>query len=244
MEEESPRPPTTTTTPNIDLPPLLTANIRQHSAVDLAECHAVEGLGREGDVVKGRIQLESGEEVDVLDNKHKLWRIGSTQTVLALLGNRESSTHVNGGLPPQGLQIQPGKRLFWIAGESGLVGDLFRDTADAATNPHKPERSVPFVCMGVVRTKEGRALNALDFALPAVEAKRVLSTPVICVGASAAESGKTTLVCKMVKFLTTKCQLKVAVIKCTGTGGIKDSMQHRAAGAAVTFDQVSRFQMI
>ena len=216
-------------------------------------------MGNEGDLILGT--LDPKECLEVLDHAHELHRISAQHRVLAVLGNRESSTHVNGGVPKGGMKVQQGRPVYWIAGESGMVGELFKETTEGKANPHKPEKSAPFICLGLLyrlndcsddaaqvepkirgdeTSKPIQPVNVLDFALPSVEPRFVVSRPILCVAATAAEAGKTTLACKLVKILTEQRGLKVGVIKTTGTGGIKDSMQHRAAGATVAYDQVSR----
>jgi hypothetical protein len=66
---------------------------------------------------------------------------------------------------------------------------------------------------------------------------KIVQTPILLIGASSAEAGKTTLATKLIKHLCQK-GIKVAAIKVTGTGGIMDSQKHQEAGAFWTADQV------
>ena len=45
-----------------------------------------------------------------------------------MLGNRESSTHCNGGVPEGGLEVKEGREVHWIALEAGIVGQLFHES--------------------------------------------------------------------------------------------------------------------
>lgn len=74
---------------------------------------------RQGDLIIGFVTPNKDTRVfDFRLNTYHLAR-GERLFVVAALGNRESSTHVNGGIPDGGLVVEMGTRTNWIAGESG-----------------------------------------------------------------------------------------------------------------------------
>jgi hypothetical protein len=153
--------------------------------------------------------------------------------VLAPLGTRESSTHLNGGLPREGLDVHRGRPAHWLGGESGLVGLLWAEGRPTASID--VETSVPFRCIGLVKNAEGRAVNIADFAL--TPPARPFTVPTIGIAATSAEAGKTVLTRKVIEACV-RLGLRTAAIKVTGTGGTVDSSGHRAAGAHIVLDQV------
>ncbi len=191
-----------------------------------------DGRGQAGDLVLGEL-CPGPEPVVVRDQSLVEHTVSSPTRVLAPLGTRESSTHLNGGLPPGGLAVHEGLPAHWLAGESGLVGMLW---AEGRPTPSiEVETSERFRCIGLVRTPDGRSVNIDDFALSPPE--RLLDIPIIAVAATSAEAGKTVLAQKVVAAAV-GLGLRTAAIKVTGTGGTVDSSAHRSAGADIVLDQV------
>ncbi len=212
-------------------PYLISANVRKR--FDPLGLVVGSGLGQPGDLVLGDVMPKTGETTIVYDQDILAHRVAAPRRVIATLGIRESTTHVNGGLPEQGLEVREGTDAHWLAGESGLVGLLeFEGTPNRSVDV---ETSVGFRCMGLLQYADGRNVNIEHFAL----APRCdhLSTPILCIGATAAEMGKTVLTGKVIRHLVSR-GLRAAAIKVTGTGGTKDSQEHLAAGASFVFDQV------
>ncbi|NIW36439.1 MAG: hypothetical protein GWN32_07830, partial [Gemmatimonadetes bacterium] len=204
------------------VPYLISANVR--SRFNPGGLSVAEGTGLAGDLVLGEVCPRAGEPITVLDQELAAHLVGSPTRVVAPLGTRESSTHVNGGLPEGGLDVAFGREAHWLAGESGLVG-LLR----AEGGPTKGvETSVPFRCIGLVQHAGRRNANIDDWAI--VPETLRLSVPLICVGATSAEAGKTVLAQKVIRALVSQ-GLRTAAVKVTGTGGAVDSSMHREAGA-------------
>lgn len=216
-----------------DMGPFLTAANVRVPWRELGEPLTVSpGVGQQGDLVLGELQASPERPARVYTQTGTTHDLTAPARVLAVLGNRESSTHVNGGVPPQGLPVGTGgAALAWLAGESGLVGAVFADGPGA--NPNA-EQALPFRALGLV-CRGGTPLNVASVRpAPAGTALRV---PVIGVAATSAEAGKTTLCEKLIRALSER-GLKVGAVKATGTGGTADSRRHRAAGALIATDQV------
>jgi hypothetical protein len=228
------------------------ANVRRTLPDDaLAVCPARCTLD-EGDLVAGWIRLPEGlEELPILDFEgrvHALKRGGEAPLVIAPVGNSDSATHANGGVPPGGLMVERGRVLAWLAGESGLVGELFRE-ASAPGGPASSfgvEWSAPFECAGTLvrvptRGAAPRVLNIEELAL--VPQGEGLVTPILAIAGTSSELGKTTLACRVLRALVdaapeTGRPLRVAAVKPTGVGGWLDGARHREAGACIALDMV------
>ena len=212
-------------------PYLISANVRDRfSGTGL---RVADGIGEVGDLIIGEILPSIDQTLTVIDQALGSHQISSPTRVLSILGTRLSTTHVNAGIPSEGLEVSDGSAARWIAGESGLVGRLFFE-ADSTT-PMGAETSVGFRCIGLLKNQKGDAVNIESLAVSPKTAD--LHTPILLIGATAAEAGKTTLACEIIRSLSGRGR-KIAAVKVTGTGGTMDSQKHREAGAFLAVDQV------
>ncbi len=211
-------------------PLLIAANVR--GRIDVANATVADGLGHAGDLVIGQVLPRPGSPIIVIDSDRRAHDVSQPCTVIAVLGARDSSTHVCATIPPLGLDVCDGKPAFWVAGESGIVGNLER--APSPSSIHKPEHAVEFRCAGLV-SAAGRVLTVRNFAVqPAVSR---VSIPIVWVAATSTEAGKTVLAGELIRRLS-GAGYRVGAIKVTGTGGVLDSMHHGESGAFATLDQV------
>ena len=206
------------------------ANVR--GRIDPARMRVVSGRGGPGDLVLGVVEPPPGAGFELLDSARKLHRLEGPHRVLAVLGARDSSTHVCATLPAEGLLVEDGTRADWVAGESGIVGCLER--APASSRVHRPETALPFRCAGLLADADG-IVNIRRFAVRPQLPR--LDLPIVMVAATSSEAGKTILAGELIARLTMRGQ-RVAAIKVTGTGGVMDSLHHASSGAIATFDQV------
>ena len=211
-------------------PWLTAANVR--GRIDPARMRVVPGCGGPGDLVLGVVEPSPGAGFELLDSARKLHRLEGPHRVLAVLGPRDSSTHVCATLPAEGLLVEDGTRADWVAGESGIVGCLER--APASSRVHRPETALPFRCAGLLADADG-IVNIQRFAVRPRLPR--LDLPIVMVAATSSEAGKTILAGELIARLTMRGQ-RVAAIKVTGTGGVMDSLHHASSGAIATFDQV------
>ncbi len=206
------------------------ANVR--GGIDHTQIQVVPGRGGPGDLVLGIVEPPPGAGFELLDSARSLHRLEGPHRVLAVLGPRDSSTHVCATLPAEGLLVEEGTRADWVAGESGIVGCLER--APASSPVHRPEAALPFRCAGLLADADG-IVNIQRFAVrPRVTR---VNLPIVMVAATSSEAGKTVLSGELIARLTMSGQ-RVAAIKVTGTGGVMDSLHHASSGAVATFDQV------
>jgi hypothetical protein len=215
-----------------DLEPyLVSANVRPRFTT--AGVVVSDGTGQVGDLVLGEVLPAPGQTITVFDLDLTAHSVSSPTRVVAVLGTRLSSVHVNAGIPAGGLEVFTGSEAHWIAGESGMVGRLFFE-ADAG-NPLGAETSVGFRCEGLLSDSSGTKINLQSLAVTPTSTE--LTTPILFVAATAAEAGKTVLAAKVIRYLVGK-GTRVAAVKVTGTGGTMDSQEHGEAGAFLTVDQV------
>lgn len=211
-------------------PFLIAANVR--GRIDSAQLRVGPGRGEVGDLVLGEVIPPAGRTLTVLDQQRRPHAVDAPKRVLAVLGPRDSSTHTCAIIPLEGLDVYDGAEVRWVAGESGIVGQLEREAHSDSI--HRPEFAPLFRCTGLVFEGD-EPVNIRRFCVqPRTGA---LSTPVVLVAATSTEAGKTVLTGQLVRRLTA-AGLAVGALKATGTGGVMDSLHHAEAGAVATLDAV------
>ncbi len=224
-----------------DLPehPIICANVRKLPFPDGS--HIASGRGGEGDLIYGWVQASTQKPLRLLDQHLQIRHINQPQAVIAVLGSRDSSTHVCAEVPAAGVEVKPDTHLHWVGGESGMVGCLLSD--NESNSALRPEHSAGFVCGGLVQDASGKNLNVDDFAQLAMQqagsqtGPRSKIPPGIIIAASSSEAGKTVLCSKLIRNLSDR-GIRVGAIKATGTGGGLDGVQYRIHGAVEVLDQI------
>jgi len=212
-------------------PFLITANVRGKCRVQ--EWSVGTGLGQVGDLVVGSVLMKPGQEIVILDQDRKAHKVTRPQRVLTVLGPRDSSTHVCAIIPPGGLQIKQGTMAYWVAGESGIVACLEREAP--VNSIHAAENAIDFRLEGLVLNTHGQAVNIREFSVQPLQTN--VSTPIVLVGATSSESGKTVLAGELIRRLSNRGH-RVGALKVTGTGGVLDSLFHSKSGAVAVLDFV------
>ena len=212
-------------------PFLVAANVRGEIHAS-AYCVA-SGVGRIGDLVLGSVVPPAGRSITVLDSDRNAHSVSGPQRVVAVLGPRDSSTHVCARIPDGGLEVREGTEVHWVAGESGIVGCLEREPP--TNSIHAVETAARFVCDGLIFDAGNRAVNIRQFTV--APPPRVVETPILLVAATSSESGKTVLSGEIIQRLA-DAGLRIGALKVTGTGGVLDSLHHRRSGAMAVLDFV------
>lgn len=213
-------------------PFLISANVR--GTLDISRCYVGDGLGQVGDLILGHVVPRPGKSIVILDQSRTTHEVSSPQRAVAVLGPRDSSTHVCAVIPSGGLQVGKDTAVHWVAGESGIVGCLEREPP--SNSIHAAETAVDYVCDGLIVDSEGRPANVRDFAVQPQSSR--VSTPIVLVAATSSESGKTILAGKLIRRLS-DAGLRVGALKVTGTGGVLDSLHHEKSGAVAVLDSVN-----
>ena len=213
------------------LPFLISANVR--GELDTSQYHVASGLGQVGDLIIGRVVPRSGQEIIILDQSRTAHTTTKTQRAVAVIGPRDSSTHVCATIPTGGLPVSEDTAVHWVAGESGIVGCLEREPP--SNSIHAGEFAVEFLCDGLVLNSQRRPVNIREFAV--VPDGGPVTTPIVMVAATSSESGKTVLTGKLIRRLS-DAGVRVGALKVTGTGGVLDSLHHQKSGAVAVLDSV------
>lgn len=212
-------------------PFLIAANVR--GEFDSCQYSVGPGIGQVGDLVLGCVTPRSGQQIVILDQTRTAHTIAESQRALAVLGPRDSSTHVCAMIPSGGLQVNNNTVLHWVAGESGIVGCLEREPP--VNSIHSAESAVDFLCDGLVLNPQRRSVNIREFAVKPQD--RRVSTPIVLVAATSSESGKTVFAGRLIRRLS-DAGVRVGALKVTGTGGVLDSLHHERSGAVAVLDSV------
>lgn len=183
------------------------------------------GVGGEGDLVLVEALADAGAYRDVENLQGRSMRLYAGQRFIAVLGHRESSQCLVGGLPAEGVDTETtGLHLLTNGGIVGVC-DCW---------PGYMGRPLPLSCLGLL-TRDGRPINTTDRVRDwCPELRR--SAPIILVAATSAEAGKTTLSARIIAGLARKHGLRVAATKLAGTGCLEDVLQYMDAGADPVLD--------
>ncbi|WP_255954624.1 hypothetical protein [Streptomyces odontomachi] len=202
----------------------LTASCTRGARELPARLTPVDGTGHAGDLVIARV-VRVGAYPRVENTHGRDVRIRVGDEVVGVLGDRHSTTSIYGGLPEGGLPVEAGKAADLLA-VGGIVGI-------AASSPESLGTATALELVGLAAGEDGQVVRLQRQAAPAVAA-----TPVVLVGGTAAEVGKTTFASALVHHLAGRHHLRVGVTKLAGTGRLRDLLTLADAGAHCAADFV------
>ncbi|WP_410670082.1 hypothetical protein [Amycolatopsis sp. cmx-4-68] len=186
----------------------------------------IEGIGQAGDLVLTRVvAIGAYPRVENRQGREVLLRTGDE--VVGVLGERHSTTSIYGGLPAEGLKVVPGTPVDLMA-VGGVIGI-------AASSPKTLGTATALEAVGLVAAADG---SGQPVRLTPRIGGAVGGTPVVFVGGTAAEVGKTTFAAALVHHLVTRYGLRVGVTKLAGTGRLRDLETLADAGAHCAADFV------
>ncbi|MDN3260529.1 hypothetical protein QWJ26_12030 [Streptomyces sp. CSDS2] len=185
---------------------------------------AVAGTGRVGDLVIARV-VRVGAYPRVENTHGRDVRIRAGDEIVGVLGDRHSTTSIYGGLPAGGLAVEAGTPADLLA-VGGVVGT-------AASSPASLGTATALELVGLAADESGRVISLRSKAVDTVPA-----TPVVFVGGTAAEVGKTTFASALVHHLAVRHGMRVGVSKLAGTGRLRDLLTLADAGAHCAADFV------
>ncbi|MFI6146629.1 hypothetical protein [Streptomyces sp. NPDC051109] len=189
-----------------------------------AHLTAAEGIGRPGDLVIARV-VKVGAYRQVENTHGRDVRIRAGDEIVGVLGDRHSTTSIYGGLPEGGLAVTAGTPADLLA-VGGVIGI-------AASSPASLGTATALELVGLATDAEGRVVR-----LEPQTASSVAGTPIVFIGGTAAEVGKTTFASALVNHLATRHGLRVGVTKLAGTGRLRDLLTLADAGAHCAADFV------
>lgn len=153
----------------------------------------------------------------------RLGRLIKGDIFAGVLGYRKAPVEFSGIVPKK---VKAGDELSLLC-ESGLIGEI-SGVYEAWGKPMKVK------ILGALVNDKGKQLNLKDFALPKVkETKKKI--PIICLLATRMDSGKTTMLCKIVHYFKQHGK-KVVFIKPTGVHHLQDSYKLIDNGAEQFLD--------
>ncbi|WP_328720686.1 hypothetical protein OHT52_15195 [Streptomyces sp. NBC_00247] len=185
---------------------------------------SVEGTGRAGDLVIARVvRVGAYKAVENIHGRDVRIRVGDE--LVGVLGDRHSTTSIYGGLPESGLPVRAGAPADLMA-VGGVIGI-------AASSPASLGTATALELVGLAADADGRVVR-----LERRSAPTVTGIPVVFVGGTAAEVGKTTFAAALVNHLATRHGMRVGVTKLAGTGRLRDLLTLADAGAHCAADFV------
>jgi hypothetical protein len=186
------------------------------------------GIGQEGDIVLVEAMSDTGAYKEMEDLNGHGMRVYKRQRFIAVLGNRESSKYLVGGLPEGGLPIlENGDTNVHLLASGGIMGIC-------KESPHYMGPPSVFRCLGLLKRNDV-SINTQD-SINYVRGELTQSKPILLVAGTATDVGKTTVTSNIIQRLVYDHGLKVAATKLSGTGCLEDTLSHRDAGATITLD--------
>ncbi|MFC9438721.1 hypothetical protein [Nocardia sp. NPDC057030] len=185
---------------------------------------------RDGDLVVVRCVDGNGAYDHVEDETGAAVRIYPGDVFVAVLGTRRSGTNLVGEIQDRPLAV--GDPLDLVA-QGGLVATC------VAVPAYYGSRAMPVQVVGFPGI--GRIVNIADApVIPIADpAPAPADTPVLFVCGTAAEVGKTTLVCTLgIAAKRRRPNLRLAAVKACGTGRARDRLHYRDANYDVVTDFV------
>ncbi len=183
-------------------------------------------LAFEGDLVLVEVLDASGAYSDVENLDGRSEQLYPGDLFIAVLGNRESLRYLSGHVPDGGIELSDSTDLRLLS-NGGIVS--IADPSPAYLGDSLRLRAVGVLVDGNV------SVNSITRARSAPPSPQVGYAPMVLVGASATDSGKTTLASNLIASFT-RLGLEVASAKLAGTGCLEDVLAHRDAGARWVLD--------
>lgn len=207
---------------------VISSNIRNKTAIN-DNLDVSEGVGYEGDIVLLKVLSNKGSYSQVQNQDGWMVRLFKDDCFISVLGNRESSTFLVGGIPEKGIRIKKGLELSTLSG-AAIIGKCYNAPS------YMEGKALPVEVIGLVQ-KENKTMNIKDFAPKWINSLPKTAPQIMILGTSS-ETGKTILSAKLINGLRKRHQLKVASAKIAGTGFYKDILKHKNAGAKPALDYV------
>ncbi|WP_397539016.1 hypothetical protein [Rummeliibacillus pycnus] len=192
---------------------------------DLMDVFIDEGIGKEGDLILVEALEDTGAYSEIEDLNGRSMKIFKGQRFIGVLGNRESSKNIVGGVDNNGIEINETVILNLLT-NGGIVGICY-------DSPSYMGDAMKLKCLGLLK-KENKKLNTLSKLKDAPE-KIENVPPIILVAGTATDAGKTTIASKIISYLANH-GFTVAGTKLAGTGCLEDVLVHKDAGAKFVMD--------
>jgi hypothetical protein len=148
------------------------------------------GIGQEGDIVLVEAMSDTGAYKEIEDLNGHGMHVYKRQRFIAVLGNRESSKYLVGGLPEGGLRIlENGDTNVHLLASGGIMGIC-------KESPHYMGPPSIFRCWGLLK-RNGLPINTQD-SISYVRGELSQSKPILLVAGAATDAGKTTVTANII----------------------------------------------
>jgi hypothetical protein len=180
----------------------------------------------EGDLILVEVLSSSGAYNDVENLQGRSERVYAGDLFIGVLGNRASLRYLSGSIPLDGIDLTSETDLRLLS-NGGIVS--IADRSPAYLDEPMPLRSLGVLVEGTETVNTLQRARAADSPTPS------RLPPIVLVGASATDSGKTTFASNLIASLT-RSGVRVASAKLSGTGCLEDVLAHKDAGARWIMD--------
>ncbi len=204
---------------------LVVTSCARGAKIDEAPTSLTLGRAHPGDLIVAKVvSVGSYPAVELPDGRER--RIWPGDRIVGVAGHRHSTTSIYGSIPHDGLALPAVHDLDLLA-VGGVVGN-------AESWPASMGAPTKLQALGLLRDDT----TGTPLCLQQRQANEVPDIPLILIGGTAAEVGKTTLASKVVNYLAEQKGLRVGVCKMAGTGRMRDLRSLMDAGASVGLDFV------
>lgn len=200
---------------------VVASNIRIGN-IDWQSVRLVSGTGNEGSIVLVEALSSFGSTVHVEDQQGRDQRIHQGDKFLGVLANRHSGTSESGGIPADGIDINPDQELHLLS-TGGIVGI---NTGIPRMMRQEPLRLMP---LGLIANSDGKPIDLIE-QFGGHHERLNGSAPIIIVCGTSAEVGKTTTSAALIRALKER-GLNTGGTKFAGTGRMRDILSFNDAGA-------------
>lgn len=197
------------------------SNIRRND-INWSKMKLMQGRGVEGNLVVVRALGDDGSTIHVENQQGRDERLYKGDLFVGVLANRHSGTSESGGIPADGIDINPDQELHLLS-TGGIIGI---NTGIPPRMKQKPFRLEP---LGLVTTDNGMPLDLIELN-GGYQDTLAFSAPIVIVLGTSAEVGKTTTSAGLIRALKEQ-GANVAGTKFAGTGRLRDILNLRDAGA-------------
>jgi hypothetical protein len=203
----------------------ITSNIRSLTFSTGAIEIEPNGVAQVGNVVLCEV-VSIGAHEKLEDRSGRFVGITPGDTIMGVMGNRQSTVSMYGGLPDSGISL-PRKETVDLLSSGGLIGECY-------SSPSYLGSPTKLRLLGLASQEE----NLIKITPRYRDKQLQISCPLILITGTSANVGKTRFASKLIHYLVRNLGRHVAATKLAGAGNLDDLLSLRDNGAKPTFDFV------
>ncbi len=183
------------------------------------------GIAHVGSVVVCKVE-SVGIDQAVENRWGELVPINPGDLIMGVMGNRQSTTSMYGGIPEHGITL-PREGFIDLLSPGGVIGECLSCPSYLGSPTKLHILGLAF--------QEGKPLEIV----PWLRDERLrASCPLILIAGTSAEVGKTRFASKLISFLAHNLRRTIAATKLAGVGDREDLLKLQNSGAELIFDFV------